>query len=101
MQLYSKIFWCRIKAVLSGNCIATKIVGKSIAKVKILYHQAKHFDMGTRKTIVSTLIQCRLSKRNKNRLQTAQNKLILFILQLSARVHRGPECCRKECPSYN
>ena len=56
--------------------------------------------MGTRKTLVSTLIQCHmdyacsawytgLSKRNKSRLQTAQNKLIRFILQLSARSHVG------------
>ena len=61
---------------LSGDCITTKIVGKSIAKLKFLYRQAKHFDMGTRKTLVSTLIQCHmdyacsawytgLSKRNK------------------------------------
>ena len=82
---------------LSGDCITTKIVGKSI---KFLYRQAKHFDMGTRKTLVSTLIQCHmdytcsawytgLSKRNKSRLQTAQNKLIRFILQLSARSHVG------------
>ena len=32
---------------LSGDCITTKIVGKSIAKLKFLYRQAKHFDMGT------------------------------------------------------
>ena len=30
-----------------------------------------------------------LSKRNQSRLQTAQNKLILFNLQLSARSHVG------------
>ena len=45
---------------LSRDCITTKIVGKSIAKLKFLYRQAKHFDMGTRKTLVSTLIQCHM-----------------------------------------
>ena len=52
---------------LSGDCITTKIVGKSIAKLKFLYRQAKHFDMGTRKTLVSTLIQCQQDKQKLNK----------------------------------
>ena len=53
--------------------------------------------MGTKKTLVSTLIQTMPAqlgiqgcpKGTKSRLQTAQNKLIRFILQFSARSHVG------------
>ena len=85
---------------LSGEIIARKIIGKSNAKLKFLYRQARNLDIVTKKTLVSALIQCHmdyacaawfsgLSKKYQHRLQTTQNKLIRFILQLPARSHIG------------
>ena len=39
---------------LLENCIAKKIVGKSIAKPKFLYRQVKQFDMATRTLLLSS-----------------------------------------------
>ena len=85
---------------LTGESIAQNIIRKCNAKLGFLYRQARKFNIDTKRTLVSALVQCHLdyacsawysglSQRYKNRLQTTQNKMIRFILGLPARAHIG------------
>ena len=85
---------------LSGSQIADKIISKANAKIKFLYRQTRHFDMDTKKLLTSALIQCHfdyassswysgLTKKYKNRLQTTQNKIVRFLLNVPPRTHIG------------
>ena len=85
---------------LSGSQIADKIISSSNAKLKFLYRQTRHFDTDTKKLLTSALIQCHfdyassswysgLTKKYKNRLQTTQNKIVRFLLNVPPRTHIG------------
>ena len=85
---------------LSGEAIVDKIVSKCSNKVKFLYRKTRNFDLKTKKLLVSALIQCHfdygcsswycgITQRNKGRLQSAQNKVLRFLLDASPRTHIG------------
>jgi len=85
---------------LSGVGIADKVVSKCSNKIKFLYRNARNFDLKTKKLLVSALVQCHfdyactswysgLTQKRKLRLQTAQNKVIRYILCAPPRTHIG------------
>ena len=87
---------------LSGNDIARSVVTKSNARLKYLYRKSQFLDLHTRKLLVMSLVQCHfdyvcsfwypsLTQYWKSRLQTTQNKLVRFILNMESRSHVGPE----------
>ena len=86
---------------LSGECIADKLVSRCNSKLKFLYRQARHFDLPTKRLLVSSLIQSHfdyassswfsgLTKTHQRRLQVMQNKVIRFLLNADTRTHIGP-----------
>ncbi|XP_053400521.1 uncharacterized protein LOC128557298 [Mercenaria mercenaria] len=87
---------------LSGETIAWSVINKANSRLKFLYRKGKFLTMHTRKLLVMSLVQCHfdyacsfwypgLSQNLKNRLQTTQNKLFRFVLNLDNRSHIGPE----------
>jgi hypothetical protein len=82
--------------------MANSVLKKANARLKYLYRKKEYLTQHTKKLLVMSLIQCHydyacsiwyhgLSKFLKNRLQTTQNKLIRFILDLDARSHISAE----------
>ena len=87
---------------LSFEAMANSVLKKANARLKYLYRKKEYLTQHTKKLLVMSLIQCHydyacsiwyhgLSKFLKNRLQTTQNKLIRFILDLDARSHISAE----------
>ena len=87
---------------LSGESIATSLIGKINSRLKFLYRNKKYLSMHNKKLLVSSLIQCHydyacsfwypgLTQHLKTRLQTCQNKVIRFILNMDVRSHVGKE----------
>ena len=85
---------------LTGKCIVDNVVKKANNKIKFLYRNTRHFDIKTKKMLVSALIQCHfdyacsawygnITQLNRKRLQVSQNKCIRFILGLQPRAHVG------------
>ena len=86
---------------LSCESMVLSIIQKANARLKFLYRKCKYRTFTTKKLLVISLIQCLtmpvlfwfscLSQNLKNRLQTTQNKLIRFVLNLDQMIHVGPE----------
>jgi hypothetical protein len=87
---------------LSGKTIARSIITKANSRLKFLYRNSKFLTLHTRKLLVMSLIQCHfdyacsfwypgLIQSLKNRLQTTQNKMIRFVLNMDNRSHVGQE----------
>ena len=87
---------------LSCDSMVLSIIQKANARLKFLYRKRKYLTFSTKKLLVISLIQCHfdcacsfwfscLSQNLKNRLQTTQNKLIRFVLNLDQMIHVGPE----------
>ena len=83
----------------SGS-MGKKVIKKSNGRLKFLYRKGKYLNMYTRKRLVTALIQCHfdyacsiwysfLTKATQNKLQTSQNKLIRYVLDLPSRAHVG------------
>ena len=81
---------------LSATSIVTNIITKVNSRLKFLYRQNHCLNMNLRKVLCNSLIQCHfdyassswysgLSKKLKNRLQVAQNKVIRFIFGYHSR----------------
>ena len=80
-----------IDETLSGTAIALNIIAKNN---QFVYRNTINLNMNTKKQLAMALIQCHfyyacpawysgLTKRMKNRLQCAQNKIIRYVLNLS------------------
>ena len=87
---------------LTGQSIAQNILNKAGARLKFLFRHAGCLNQKTRKILCNALILCyfdyacsswytSLSQHFKNRLQTMQNKVVRFILNLGPRDHIGQE----------
>ena len=85
-----KYLGLNIDQTLSGEKIMDNIVQKVNSRLKFLYRQAKCLSEQSRKTLVTTLIQCHfdyacsawyagISKKYKDKLQVFQNKCVRFI----------------------
>ena len=85
-----------IDKFLSCENIVLSIIHKVNARLRFLYRNACCLNMMTRKTLCSALIQCYfdyacsswycgISKQLRHRLQTTQNKVVRFILNLGPR----------------
>ena len=85
---------------LSGELVADKVISKANARLKFLYRQAKFLNPHCKKLLASALIQCHfdyacswwfagLTKFLKSKLQTTQNKIIRFVLDLDPMSHIG------------
>ena len=87
---------------LSCDQIARSIVTKANSRLKYLYRKSHFLNLHTKKLLVMALIQCHfdyvssfwypsLTQFWKNRLQTTQNKMIRFVLNMDSRAHVGVE----------
>jgi hypothetical protein len=86
---------------LSGEPMARSVISKANARLKFLYRKRDFLTQHTRKLLVTSLIQCHfdyacsfwyqsLTQLLKNRLQTTQNKLVRFVLNMDSMSHVGP-----------
>ena len=93
-----KYLGVNIDKVVSGEIIAKDVIKKSNSRLKFLYRQGKCLNQDSRKILCSALVQCHfdyassswysgLSQKTKLRLQTTQNKMVRFILNLGPRDH--------------
>lgn len=84
------------------NNTASKVVSKCAGRLSFLYRNCNYFPFKTKKLLVSALVQplfdyvCAcwytgVSKYFKSRLQTAQNKVIRFLLNEHPRFHIGAQ----------
>ena len=96
----AKYLGVTLDETLKGESIAKDIIKKAGARLRFLYRQAGNLNLSTRKTLCNALIMCHydyscsswyssLSQHFKNRLQTMQNKIVRFILNLGPRTHIG------------
>lgn len=85
-----------IDKFLNGEEIVNSIVTKVNSRISFLYRNCKDFNFQTKKTLTSALVQCHfdyscsswyagLSKKLKQKLQVAQNRVIRFLLNLPPR----------------
>lgn len=85
---------------LKGQQMATNILGKANSRLKFLYRQSKLLDQGSRRTLSTALILSHfdyactswyssLPSALKLKLQTCQNKIARFVLNLGQRSHIG------------
>jgi hypothetical protein len=97
-----KYLGATIEQSLTGESIARSLIDKVNSRLKFLYRNKRFLSMHTKKLLVSSLIQCHydyacamwypgLSKYLKDRLQTCQNKVIRFVLNMDNRSHVGKE----------
>ena len=95
-----KYLGTKLDHTLSGNQTADIIIKKSASKLKFLYRQTRNLSPNIKRQLTSALIQCHfdyasaswysgLTKRNKNRLQITQNKIVLFLLNAHPQAHIG------------
>ena len=88
---------------LSGSSVTNLVIGKVNRGLKILYRKAKFLKFNEKKMVCSALLQAHfdygnnvwyrgLLKTLKTKLQTAQNKMIRYVLDIGARSHIGYEC---------
>ena len=102
IKQHSKVTYlgCILDEDLSGESMATKVLGKINAKIRFLYRKNKFLTYGLRRLLCNTLIQphfdyaCSAWYQNLNqkllkKMQTTQNKCIHFCLQLGNRSHIG------------
>ena len=83
---------------LSFESMVTSFIKKANARLKFLFRKKNLLSFYTKRVLINTLIQCHfdyactvwyfgLSKNLKDRLQTTQNKLVRFALNLDQRFH--------------
>ena len=91
---------CVLDENLSGESMATKMLGKINGKLKFLYRKQNFLDNSLRRLLLNALIQphfdyaCTswypmLNKRLSKKIQSAQNKCIRFYLDLKNTAHVG------------
>ena len=85
---------------LSFSSMADSVLKKANARLKFLYRKKEFLTHETKKLLVMSLIQCHfdygcsiwynsLTQAFKNKLQTTQNKILRFVLNLDSRTHIG------------
>ena len=102
IQQHSKVIYlgCILGEDLSGESMATKVLGKINTKLRFLYRKNKFLTTGLRRLLCNSLIQphldyaCsawyqNLTQKLQKKLQTSQNKCIRFCLKLGNRAHIG------------
>ena len=102
IKQHSKVTYlgCILDEDLSGESMATKMLGKINAKLRFLYRKNKFLTPSLRRLLCNALIQphfdyaCsawypNLNQKLTKKLQTSQNKCIRFCLQLGNRSHIG------------
>ncbi len=88
----------KIDKTLSGDGILETIVKKCTDRIKFLYRQAVCLPTAVKKTLCLVLVQSHLdyaiaswyaamTQKAKHKLQTVQNKMVRFILDLKPRTH--------------
>ena len=91
---------CLLDENLSGESMATKMLGKINGKLKFLYRKQNYLNKSLRRLLLNALIQphfdyaCTswypgLNKRLSKKSQTAQNKCVRFYLDLKNTAHIG------------
>ncbi len=97
MQGYSNRF-CFRSETLSGDGILETLVKKYNGRIKLLYRQAGCLPTAVKKTLCQALVHCHIdyvvsswyaamTQKAKHKLQTVQNKIVRFILDLEPRTH--------------
>ena len=97
---------CELDQYLSGESMATKVLGKINGRLKFLYRKQKFLSSSLRRMLCNYLIQphfdyaCsawypNLNKKYKKKVQVAQNKCVRFCLILENRAHLGVKEFRK------
>ena len=92
---------CQLDSKLSGEAMASKVLKKINAKLKLLHRQIRYVTPAYRRLLCNALIQphfdygCSslfplLKKTLKLKIQKAQNKCICFCLNLTLRSHINP-----------
>ena len=102
IKQHSKVTYlgCILDEDLSGESMATKVIGKINGRLKFLYRKNKFLTSSLRRLLCNALIQphfdyaCsawypNLTQKLSKKLQTTQNKCIRFCLQLGNRSHIG------------
>jgi hypothetical protein len=103
-----KYLGINIDQSVSGEAIAKNIIKKANGRMKFMYRQGSCLNQNCRKILCSALIQCHfdyaccswysgLSRELQHKLQTTQNKMIRFILNVGPRTHIG----QKDLSSLN
>ncbi len=93
-----KYLGVKIDDTLSGEGILDTVVKKCNGRIKFLYRQAGCLPTAIKKTLCQSLVQSHIdnaisswypamTRRAKNKLQTIQNKMVRFILDLQPRTH--------------
>ena len=102
IKQYDKVTYleCILDNDLSGQSMATKVLGKISSRLKFLYRKQSYLDFNLRRTLCNALIQphfdyaCsawfpNLNKKFLKKIQIAQNKCMRFCLFLGNRTHIG------------
>ena len=95
-----KYLGSEIEQDLSGEAMGTKLIKIVHSRLKFVYRNSKSLTQSSKHLLASALILCHydyacgswynsLTVFTRNRLQTAQNKLIRFVLGLPSRAHLG------------
>ena len=95
-----KYLGANLDQAMSGEPMGDRVIKKSNSRLKFLYRKGKYLNFHAKKLLSTSLIQCHydyacsfwysgLSVKTKNKLQTSQNKLIRFMLDLPPRSHVG------------
>jgi hypothetical protein len=85
-----------IDNLLNGEAIVESIVKKVNSRLSFLYRNCRNFNLQTKKTLISALVQCHfdyscsswyagLSKKLKHKLKVTQNKVVRFLLNMAPR----------------
>ena len=91
---------CKLDQNLSGESMATKVLGKINGRLKFLYRKQAYLSKSLRRLLCNALMQPHfdyassawypnLNKKFKKKMQIAQNKCIRFCLSLENRAHLG------------
>ena len=102
IKQHSKVTYlgCVLDEDLSGESMATKVMGKIKGRIKFLYRKNRFLDSSLRRLLCNALVQphfdyaClawypNLTQNLRKKLQATQNKCIRFCLQLENRSHIG------------
>ena len=108
IKQYNKVTYlgCELDHNLSGESMATKVLGKINGRLKFLYRKQSFLGSSLRRMLCNALMQPHfdyaatawfpnLNKKFKKKVQIAQNKCIRFCLFLGNRTHIGVNEFRK------
>ena len=96
-----KYLGCVIDKSLSWESMSKEVLTKVNQRTKFLARNARYLDSNALRALAGALVQCHFDyactswfdsapKTIKNRLQTAQNKLVRVILKIPALTHLEP-----------